>query len=76
MAFERASLRASCSSREGRGHEEVSGTRRALPALAAGFTIAIVFGAVLSIVLTVAGPDGMGLRTGGPAAGSRSSRGC
>jgi benzoate membrane transport protein len=42
--------------------------RRTLPALAAGFTIAIVFGAVLSIVLTAAGPDGMGLsdrRTGG-----------
>ena len=35
--------------------------RRTLPALAAGFTIAIVFGAVLSIVLTAAGPDGMGL---------------
>jgi len=32
-----------------------------LPALAAWFTIAIVFGAVLSIVLTAAGPDGMGL---------------
>jgi benzoate membrane transport protein len=32
-----------------------------LPALAAGFTIAIVFAAVLSIVLTAAGPDGMGL---------------
>jgi benzoate membrane transport protein len=34
---------------------------RSLPALAAGFTIAIVFGAVLSIVLTAAGPDGIGL---------------
>ena len=32
-----------------------------MPALVAGFTIAIVFGAVLSIVLTAAGPDGMGL---------------
>ena len=37
------------------------GMRRTLPALVAGFTIAIVFGAVLSIVLTAAGPDGMGL---------------
>lgn len=35
--------------------------RRTLPALVAGFTVAIVFGAVLSIVLTAAGPDGMGL---------------
>jgi benzoate membrane transport protein len=35
--------------------------RRSLPALTAGFTIAIVFGAVLSIVLTAAGPDGIGL---------------
>jgi benzoate membrane transport protein len=35
--------------------------RRSVPALVAGFTIAIVFGAVLSIVLTAAGPDGMGL---------------
>ena len=35
--------------------------RRTLPALAAGFTIAIVFAAVLSIVLTAAGPNGMGL---------------
>jgi benzoate membrane transport protein len=35
--------------------------RRTVPALVAGFAIAIVFGAVLSIVLTAAGPDGMGL---------------
>src|SRR3954470_23572113 len=35
--------------------------RRALPALIAGFTIAIVFGAVLSIILTAAGPDGLAL---------------
>jgi benzoate membrane transport protein len=35
--------------------------RRTVPALVAGFTIAIVFGAVLSIVLTAAGPNGMGL---------------
>ena len=35
--------------------------RRTFPALVAGFTVAIVFGAVLSIVLTAAGPDGMGL---------------
>jgi benzoate membrane transport protein len=35
--------------------------RRTVPALTAGFTIAIVFGAVLSIVLTAAGPDGLGL---------------
>jgi benzoate membrane transport protein len=42
--------------------------RRSVPALVAGFTIAIVFAAVLSIVLTAAGPDGMSLsarRTGG-----------
>jgi benzoate membrane transport protein len=32
-----------------------------IPALVAGFTVSIVFGAVLSIVLTAAGPDGMGL---------------
>jgi benzoate membrane transport protein len=37
------------------------GLRRTLPAMVAGFTVAIVFGAVLSIVLTAAGPDGMGL---------------
>ena len=35
--------------------------RRTLPALIAGLTVAIVFLAVLSIVLTAAGPDGMGL---------------
>ena len=35
--------------------------RRSFPALVAGFTVAIVFGAVLSIVLTAAGPDGLGL---------------
>jgi benzoate membrane transport protein len=35
--------------------------RRSVPALSAGFTIAIVFAAVLSIVLTAAGPDGVGL---------------
>jgi benzoate membrane transport protein len=35
--------------------------RRSVPALVAGFTIAIVFAAVLSIVLTAAGPGGMGL---------------
>ena len=35
--------------------------RRTMPALVAGFTIAIVFGAVLSIVLTAAGPRGIGL---------------
>jgi benzoate membrane transport protein len=35
--------------------------RRTLPALVAGFTVAIVFAAVLSIVLTATGPDGMGL---------------
>jgi benzoate membrane transport protein len=43
------------------------GRRRMLPALIAGFTVAIVFGAVLSIILTAAGPDGLGLsdrRTG------------
>ena len=34
---------------------------RTAPALVAGFTIVIVFGAVLSIVLTAAGPDGMRL---------------
>jgi len=33
----------------------------AVPALVAGFTIAIVFVAVLSIVLTAAGPDGLAL---------------
>ena len=41
--------------------------RRSLSALVAGFTISIVFAAVLSIVLTAAGPDGMSLsarRTG------------
>jgi benzoate membrane transport protein len=32
-----------------------------MPALIAGLTVAIVFAAVLSIVLTAAGPDGMGL---------------
>ena len=32
-----------------------------MPALVAGFAIAILFGAVLSIVLTAAGPNGMGL---------------
>jgi benzoate membrane transport protein len=37
------------------------GFRRNVPALVAGFTIAIVFGAVLSIVLTAAGPNGLGL---------------
>jgi benzoate membrane transport protein len=35
--------------------------RRTLPALIAGLTVAIVFLAVLSIVLTAAGPHGMGL---------------
>src|SRR5919201_4154490 len=43
------------------------GLRRMLPPLIAGFTVAIVFAAVLSIVLTAAGPDGMRLshqRTG------------
>jgi benzoate membrane transport protein len=35
--------------------------RRTVPALVAGFAITIVFGAVLSIVLTAAGPDGLGL---------------
>jgi benzoate membrane transport protein len=35
--------------------------RSSLPALVAGFTVAIVFVAVLSIVLTAAGPHGMGL---------------
>jgi benzoate membrane transport protein len=35
--------------------------RRTLPALIAGLTVTIVFFAVLSIVLTAAGPDGMGL---------------
>jgi benzoate membrane transport protein len=35
--------------------------RRTLPALIAGLTVAIVFLAVLSIVLTAAGPRGMGL---------------
>jgi benzoate membrane transport protein len=35
--------------------------RRSGPALVAGFSIAIVFGAVLSIVLTAAGPNGMRL---------------
>jgi benzoate membrane transport protein len=35
--------------------------RRSVPALVAGFTIAIVFAAVLSIVLTAAGPHGMSL---------------
>lgn len=35
--------------------------RRSTPAFVAGFTIAIVFTAVLSIVLTVAGPDGLDL---------------
>jgi benzoate membrane transport protein len=35
--------------------------RRSLPALIAGLTVAIVFLAVLSIVLTAAGPNGMGL---------------
>jgi benzoate membrane transport protein len=35
--------------------------RRTLPALIAGLTIAIVFLAVLSIVLTAAGPHGLGL---------------
>ena len=45
----------------------VQGLRRMLPPLIAGFTVAIVFAAVLSIVLTAAGPDGMRLshqRTG------------
>jgi benzoate membrane transport protein len=37
------------------------GIKRSLPPLVAGFTIAIVFGAVISIVLTAAGPNGMGL---------------
>jgi benzoate membrane transport protein len=37
------------------------GFQRNVPALVAGFTIAIVFGAVLSIVLTAAGPNGLGL---------------
>ena len=40
---------------------ETQGSRRSMPALVAGFTIAIVFAAVLSIVLTAAGPDGLGL---------------
>jgi benzoate membrane transport protein len=35
--------------------------RRTLPALIAGLTVTIVFFAVLSIVLTAAGPHGMGL---------------
>ena len=35
--------------------------RRTVPALVAGFAIAIVFGAVLSIVLTAAGPKGLAL---------------
>jgi benzoate membrane transport protein len=35
--------------------------RIALPQLVAGFTIAVIFAAVLSIVLTVAGPGGLGL---------------
>ncbi len=35
--------------------------RRSAPALVAGFTIAIVFVAVLSIVLTAAGPEGLDL---------------
>jgi benzoate membrane transport protein len=35
--------------------------RRTLPALIAGLTIAIVFLAVLSIILTAAGPHGLGL---------------
>ena len=35
--------------------------RRSMPALVAGFTIAIVFTAVLSIVLTIAGRDGLNL---------------
>jgi benzoate membrane transport protein len=35
--------------------------RRTLPALIAGLTVAIVFLAVLSIVLTAAGPHGLGL---------------
>ena len=35
--------------------------RRTLPALIAGLTVTIVFLAVLSIVLTAAGPHGMGL---------------
>jgi benzoate membrane transport protein len=37
------------------------GVRRTLPALIAGLTVAIVFLAVLSIVLTAAGPHGMRL---------------
>jgi benzoate membrane transport protein len=38
--------------------------RRSLPALVAGLTVAIVFLAVLSIVLTAAGPRGLGLSEG------------
>jgi benzoate membrane transport protein len=37
------------------------GWQATFPALIAGFTVSIVFTAVLSIVLTAAGPDGMGL---------------
>ena len=43
----------------GDGHE-VEELRRSVPALIAGFTISIVFFAVLSIVLTAAGPEGLG----------------
>ena len=35
--------------------------RRSLPALVAGLTVTIVFLAVLSIILTAAGPRGLGL---------------
>jgi benzoate membrane transport protein len=38
-----------------------SEVRRSLPALIAGLTVAIVFLAVLSIILTAAGPHGLGL---------------
>ena len=49
--------------------------RQSLPALIAGLTVTIVFFAVLSIVLTAAGPEGWGSPIGGPAAGSPSSTG-
>ena len=38
-----------------------SEVRKTLPALIAGLTVAIVFLAVLSIILTAAGPHGLGL---------------
>ena len=46
---------------EGGGLTDAQEWRRTVPALVAGFTISIVFAAVLSIVLTAAGPGGLGL---------------